>query len=192
MSSDAVTRSMSAESRADAREARLAQVVGEHFDFIWRLLRRMGFERHEADDAAQEVFVVALSRLDSIEPGCERTFLYGAALRTAANARRNLRRRREVFEERLLGDIAHGSMPDELFNQSRTIQLLDELLRQIPEELSRVLILSEVLELDAKEIAHLEEIPTGTVASRLRRAREAFRKRLARHLHRVTFQGERP
>jgi RNA polymerase sigma-70 factor (ECF subfamily) len=183
---------MSVESRAGAREARLAQLVGEHFDFIWRLLRRMGFERHEADDAAQEVFVVALRRLDTIEPGCERTFLYGAAQRTAANARRNARRRREVFEERLLGGIAQGSMPDELFDQSRTIQLLDELLRQIPGELSRLLILSEVLELDAKEIAHLEEIPTGTVASRLRRAREAFRKRLARHVHRVTFQGERP
>jgi len=162
------------------RNARLARLVAAHFDFIWRLLRRLGFERSEADDAAQEVFLVALGRLDVIAPENERTFLYGTALRVASNARRRTRRQREAPEELLDHRQATGVPPDEGADLARACALLDEILRQLPEELARILILAEIEELEGREIAQLEDIPPGTVASRLRRARELVRKKLAR------------
>src|SRR5438445_2883923 len=83
----------------DAEPVRAATTVDAHglvlghFDFVWRLLRRVGVPHADLDDAAQQVFVVASGRLSSIAAGSERTFLFGVALRTAATLRRNLRRR---------------------------------------------------------------------------------------------------
>jgi hypothetical protein len=62
-------------------EAALRALVDAHFDFIWRLFRRMGLSHADADDAAQHVFITATEKFDVIALGSERTFLYGVALR---------------------------------------------------------------------------------------------------------------
>jgi RNA polymerase sigma-70 factor (ECF subfamily) len=154
-------------------EARLTAMFHDHFDFIWRLLRRSGLPENDADDAAQQVFIVATQKLDRIEVGSERTYLYGKALSTAQNYRRTARRRPELEP---LGDSepSWGQRPDQRAELAEAWSLLDELLEQMPPELSRVLALSEIEELQLKEIAELERIPRGTAASRLRRARERF------------------
>ena len=59
--------------------ARSRALVLEHYEFIWRLLSRLGVPRAEAEDATQQVFIVASQRLGDIPPGRERTFLYGTA-----------------------------------------------------------------------------------------------------------------
>ena len=71
---------------------RLSALMRDGFDAVWRLLRRLGLPADAADDAAQEVFLVAARRLGEITPGSERSFLYGAALRIAQTARRRLSR----------------------------------------------------------------------------------------------------
>jgi hypothetical protein len=70
------------------REARLARLAGEHFQFIWRSLRRLGVPPSAVDDAAQQVFEVAARRLEDIERGRERAFLFKTALFVATDARR--------------------------------------------------------------------------------------------------------
>ncbi|HEY4013949.1 MAG TPA: sigma-70 family RNA polymerase sigma factor [Polyangiaceae bacterium] len=162
------------------RNERIAEIVNEHFDFVWRLLRRLGFESSAADDAAQDVFVVAMNRVEVITRGHERTFLYGTTLRVAANARRRIRRQREVPQEMLSDRRADGALPDAQTERGRACALLDHILAELPPELARVLVLSEIEGLDGAEISALEGIPVGTVASRLRRARERLRKKLAR------------
>jgi RNA polymerase sigma-70 factor (ECF subfamily) len=150
-----------------------------HFDFIWRLLRRQGLAPADADDAAQEVFMTAVRRLGTIAEGSERPFLYGVAVRVAANARRGASRRREVVDGRL--DARHGTAagPDEHAELRKAWALLDELFERLPKELARVLALAEIEQLEVPEIAELEAIPIGTAASRLRRARSQFRDLLA-------------
>jgi RNA polymerase sigma-70 factor, ECF subfamily len=160
---------------AAEREARLGQLVGEHFEFVWRLLRRLGLSADESDDSAQQVFMTATRKLDQIVPGSERTFLYGIALRVSANARRTKRRRRERPDERLEAAPDESARPDERAELSRAWQLLDELLDQLPALLRRALVLAEIEQLEVAQIAALESIPVGTAASRLRRARAAFR-----------------
>jgi RNA polymerase sigma-70 factor (ECF subfamily) len=174
-------------------DSRLAALVADHFDFIWRLLRRQGLSVPDADDAAQQVFMVATQKLDSIDRGRERTFLYGVALRTAANARRLKVRRREAgSEDAIHGQVSTTAAPDERAELSRAWALLDELLEQLPDELSRVLSLAEIEELEVREIALLERIPVGTAASRLRRARAEFRGLLSRLDDKNPFaQGKR-
>jgi RNA polymerase sigma-70 factor (ECF subfamily) len=51
--------------------------------------RRVGLDEGAADDAAQETFVLAARKLETIELGRERSFLFGTALLIAANVRRS-------------------------------------------------------------------------------------------------------
>jgi RNA polymerase sigma-70 factor (ECF subfamily) len=161
-------------------------------DFVWRLLRRVGLSRPDADDAAQQVFLVASRRLPELQAGRERSFLYGTAVRIAANLRRGLRRRRESPEEAAPEQLDATEQPDELLERRRARAFLDELLEQLPAELRRVLVLAEIEQLTLASIAELEQIPPGTAASRLRRAREAFRRLLEAEQHRNPFQRGEP
>ena len=66
--------------------------------------------------------------------------------------------------------------------------MLDEVLQAMPIELRTVFVMSELEELTMAEIAEVESIPEGTVASRLRRARAEFSdqaKRLKARLSRA-------
>jgi RNA polymerase sigma-70 factor (ECF subfamily) len=177
----------------DRGGVRLASLVEEQLDFVWRVLRRLGMSPVDSEDAAQEVLLVAADKLAEIEPGKERAFLYGVALRVASNARRREVRRRQTQHRKVIADDA-ATPPEQLVQQpdqrtelARAHLLLDELLSRLPEELARVLILAEIEQCTVPEIAELEQLPVGTAASRLRRARAAFRELLARERHRNPF-----
>lgn len=186
-------------------EARLRAMVDEHFDFIWRSLRRLGVLPGDVDDCAQQVFVVASRRLDAIAPGSERSFLFGTAMRVASGDRRTRARRREVSLEHGAGGAdddpageeaggAHhpGLSPEDAADQRRARALLDEVLAQMPIDLRTVFVLFELEEMSTPEIAELLEIPGGTAASRLRRAREEFQRLVARASARARGPGGRP
>jgi RNA polymerase sigma-70 factor (ECF subfamily) len=63
--------------------------------------------------------------------------------------------------------------------------MLDRVLGQMEVDLRTVFVLHEFEELNMSEIAGVLEIPRGTVASRLRRARQEFRERV------IALQGPR-
>jgi RNA polymerase sigma-70 factor, ECF subfamily len=153
----------------------LRTLFEQHYASLWRLLRRLGVDSAQLDDAAQEVFWVAARRLADIELGREHAFLYGVALRVAAN---QLRQQRTAFPlvepERHADAVDQGPSPEEQLEQQRERRLLDEVLAQLPLELRTVLVLFELEGLELKQIAALQDIPVGTASSRLRRAREDF------------------
>ncbi len=161
-------------------------MVDEHFDFIWRSLRRLGVAPGDVDDCAQQVFMIASRKLDAIAPGSERSYLFGAAMRVASDARRTRTRRREVQlgaggDEGEAEDTCDpGLTPEELADHRRRRALLDEVLGQMSMDLRTVFVLFELEEMPTQQIAELLEIPVGTAASRLRRAREEFQRMIAR------------
>jgi RNA polymerase sigma-70 factor (ECF subfamily) len=176
---------------ARVADARLRQLVEGQYDFIWRSLRRLGVPEVDADDCAQQVFLVASRKLDDIVVGCERPFLFSTALRVASDARRTRSRRREVFED---VDEPRDSAPnpEQIAEQKRARALLDEVLDSLPMELRAVFVLFELEELPSAEIAEVLALPIGTVASRLRRAREEFQRIIARMKARDAFDGGKP
>ncbi|MBN2196041.1 MAG: sigma-70 family RNA polymerase sigma factor [Polyangiaceae bacterium] len=152
----------------------LRSLFERHYASMWRLLRRLGVPSAELDDTAQEVFWVAARRLEDIAPGREHAFLYGVALRIAAN---HLRReaaapRVELALDRPLVDDSPS--PEDRVELRQERALLDRVLEQMPLELRRVFVLFELESLEVRQIAELEHIPVGTASSRLRRAREEF------------------
>jgi RNA polymerase sigma-70 factor (ECF subfamily) len=176
-----------------ASKARLAEMLGTHFSAVLRFVRRFGVSEDSVDDAAQEVFIVAARRLEEIELGRERPFLYGIALRVAANARRALATRREEPGGAALSRaVSRTPQPDALLEQKRLRELLDQALETLSEELRAAFVLFEFEGFSVPEVAELCGIPVGTAASRLRRAREAFQTEAALLKERVRPSGGTP
>jgi RNA polymerase sigma factor (sigma-70 family) len=73
-----------------------------------------------------------------------------------------------------------GQVGEEALDRRRQIELLDRALARLDPDLLEVFVLFEIEGLTTPEVAALIEIPLGTVASRLRRARESFRDVVAR------------
>jgi len=166
-------------------------MVELYFDFIWRSLRRLGVPAAELDDAAQQVFWTASRKLERIDASKERAFLFGTAVRVASDARRSRRRRRETVAEEPPEQLDEGAGPHEVLEQKQLLEDLDEVLTEMPIEQSAVFVLIEIEELEAAQAAALLDIPVGTVASRLRRARREFRDRLERKTKREHPEGRR-
>jgi RNA polymerase sigma-70 factor, ECF subfamily len=168
---------------------RIASLVDAHLDFVWRSLRRLGVPEAAVDDAAQQVWIVVANRLGDIEPQRERSFLFGTALRVASDVRRSLSKRREVpeLEHRPPAD-AHP-LADELMDKRQARALLDAILEELPLPLRAVFVLYELEEMTVSEMADLLLLPRGTVASRLRRARDEFERVVKRRRARGQIEG---
>jgi RNA polymerase sigma-70 factor (ECF subfamily) len=167
---------------APVDQGRMRAVVESHFDFIWRVLRRLGVPEPHADDAAQEVFIVAARKMGVVTAAKERSFLFAVALRVAAQQRRAEKRRPVPTDGEAWAGIADSSPgPDELLDERRTRALMDQIVESIPFDQRAVFVLFEMEEMTMAEIAALMQIPMGTVASRLRRGRELFFQAVDRH-----------
>ena len=168
--------------------ARLTRVAQEHLDFVWRCLRRFGVPAADADDAAQQVFLVAADKLADVPVERERAFLFATAARIAANARRSIRRRQTAYDSLSQAPEEPSISQDELSDQLRARALLDQVMADMPDDLREVFVLFEIEEISIQDIATTLEIPIGTVGSRLRRARQAFQQAVTRHRARIGFR----
>ncbi|HEY3256248.1 MAG TPA: sigma-70 family RNA polymerase sigma factor [Polyangiaceae bacterium] len=167
-----------------------------HFDFVWRSLRRLGLSPADADDGAQEVFVIASRKLSAIVPESEKRFLFATALRVASTRRRGLKRRREEPRSWLgEGELDSSSDersepgPERLAELAHARRDLTEILDGMKLEQRAVFVLYELEEMTVPEIASLLDLPVGTVSSRLRVAREEFDQALRRLRAREQFPG---
>jgi RNA polymerase sigma-70 factor (ECF subfamily) len=170
-------------------DTRLRALFEAQYDFVWRSLRRLGLPEAAADDAAQQVWLVAARRLPEVREGAERSFLFATAMNVAATARRAAARRRDQLAAEALDDPEDPRpLADAALDEERRRAALDRVLDELPIELRAVLVLFELEELQTAEIAELLELPAGTVASRLRRAREELQVVLKR----LRARGEIP
>jgi RNA polymerase sigma-70 factor (ECF subfamily) len=169
---------------------RFREMVDAHFAFIWRSLLGLGVPRQSVDDAAQRVFWIACRKLGSIARGSERAFLFSAALRVAANARRARARNREVLDEEPIRHLADDRpRADKLVEMKEERAVLNHVLECMPDDLRAVFVLFVLEGATVPEIASLLGIPMGTVASRIRRARQAFHQAARRVQARLAGRG---
>jgi RNA polymerase sigma-70 factor (ECF subfamily) len=160
--------------RACDVEARLREMVRDHVEPLWRFLRRLGVREGDIDDAMQEIICVAARRMADIEPGKEKSFLFGTAFRVASDLRRKGAYRHESPEDAGGDPEDPAPGPDELTEQARARAVLDAVLEGMPLDLRAVFVLYELEEHTMSEISALLALAPGTVASRLRRARGCF------------------
>lgn len=171
--------------------SRLSELLRAEYARVWRTLRRLGVDEVCADDATQEVFIVMSRRLGDVREGSERPFLLSCAVRVAANYRRSWRAKHEVADERALAaERDPRPSAEHLLDHKRLRQALDELLEGWPEDIRTAFVLFELEGLSAPEISQVTDTKLGTVASRLRRARELFQAGARRLRARAAAGGE--
>jgi RNA polymerase sigma-70 factor (ECF subfamily) len=147
----------------------------EHFAFVWRSLRRLGVPPALVEDAAQDAFVVAHRRFETLQAGASpRAWVFGIAWRVASDYRRSARRKGPQVELEE-GDVAgpHES-PYEGAAKAQAVALLERFLQTLDEDQRAVFILAELEQMSAPEIAAALETNLNTVYSRLRTARIRF------------------
>lgn len=159
---------------AQGERPAFASMVTHNIDFIWRTVRRLGVPASEADDATQQVFLLANDKLDSIRPGSERAFLIAVATRVASHARRAIQRREQAQRRLSEHPTAVISATDPATQRLEARDLLDRVLNTMPSKTRTVFVLFELEDMSVDDIAALLELPRGTVATRLRRARMLF------------------
>jgi RNA polymerase sigma-70 factor (ECF subfamily) len=157
----------------------MADPRAEQLAAVWRLLRRLGVPVSDLDDAAQQVLLVVTERRADILPDKERAFVFGTALRVARTMLREPRLRTvELHDDVALADDV--APIEELLDRHTARRILDQLLEQMSFDYRAVFVLFEIEELSLSEIAQALDIPRGTAASRLRRARVQFEGLLTR------------
>jgi RNA polymerase sigma-70 factor (ECF subfamily) len=167
--------------------ARLERIFNDHHAAVWRFLYRRGLTADAAADATQETFMLATRRLADILPGSERAFLIGTALRMAHSMGRKTLR--WALDDDMDRHVSGGRDPSDARADA---QFCDLVLSKVDDDMVEVFVLYEIEGLTSPEISDLLEIPLGSVASRLRRARDQFREaasRLERSLEREGKHG---
>ena len=139
---------------------------------LFNYFRRCGLSRPVAEDLTQSVFVVLLkegARFDAAR-GSLRVFLFGIARNLRMQSEKRARMR--IAETEISPAAAsRGATAEDLLAVREAVQAL-------PDPQREALLLREFHGLDYAEIARIQQIPTGTVRSRLFQARESVRRRL--------------
>ncbi|MBV9947818.1 MAG: sigma-70 family RNA polymerase sigma factor [Myxococcales bacterium] len=155
-----------------------------YFDFVWSCVRRLGVPEEAVDDVVQEVFIVVHARLHTVErPASLRSWLYSVLRRTVSTYHR-ARQARAARESPVAtpGDQADPMQPSplDLAVLGDDLKLLWRLLGELDPVKREVLVLAELEEMTAPEVAEATGVPLNTAYSRLRAARQDFDAAFAR------------
>jgi len=159
-----------------SREDRFAELVERRSRFVYRVAYAVVRNAHDAEDVVQETFL-KLYRLGAWEAmEDERAFLAQAAWRLAVG------RRKKPSMAAVEGEASTAVNPEDAAVASDWSAMVHRMIDALPEELRQPLALSGLEEMNSREIAAVMGIPEGTVRTRLARARQMLKQKLARHL----------
>ena len=157
-------------------------LVLRHGPMVLRVCGQLLGDRHAAEDAFQAVFVVLARRARSIRrPERLGPWLYGVALRTAKESRKREEKRRRL--ERRGANMPPPTDPDPPeypLVRSEEAEVLHREIARLPERYRVPVVLCDLEGLTQQEAATRLRCPLGTLAIRLKRARERLRDRLGR------------
>ncbi|MFO7565140.1 MAG: sigma-70 family RNA polymerase sigma factor [Enhygromyxa sp.] len=150
----------------------------EHFEFVWRTLRRFGVPAAALDDATQDVFVVVHRRFGAWEQRASvRAWLFGVSKRVAAKHRRGLERHARKLAA--LPEPAAPALLEDRVADRKRLERIARAIETLAPERREVYVLADLEGLSAPEIADALGCKLNTVYSRLRRARADLEAALA-------------
>src|SRR5580692_4008954 len=158
-----------------------AEVYRAHFRFVYRTLCRLGVREADLMDVSQNVFMVVHRQLAGFEyRSALTTWLFSICRLVVKDYLRSAPIRLEVLVDvrDLSARVASGDSPLRRLDAEALGRMLDVILDKLPEKLRLVFVLFELDEMSGEDIAHLIDVPVGTVRSRLRLARVAFQREI--------------
>jgi RNA polymerase sigma-70 factor (ECF subfamily) len=155
------------------------QLYSEHFDLVWRNLRRFGVRQTaDLEDLAAETFLVAGARLASYQGRARaRVWLVSIAHNVARAWQRRAHRRRELPAPREEMESMEQMMqsaaetPEMLAQAREALALGQGMLRALPEEERLAYVLHDLEGAEMSEVAEVLGISTTTAEWRAKEAR---------------------
>lgn len=150
-----------------------------HAPFVAAFLRRMGVPAAELDDLVQEVFMVAHRKGGYVPgPAAPRSWLAAIAVRIARAGQRTRQRHaapKDLAIDELLDDApSHEQDPASQLETQRALVRVQAALSQLTDDQCATFVLYEIEGESCDSIAHVWQVPVGTVYSRLHVARRRF------------------
>jgi RNA polymerase sigma-70 factor (ECF subfamily) len=161
------------------------QVYAEHFQLVWRGLKRLGVNESLLEDAVQDVFVVVHRRLAEFERRSSlKTWVYGIAVRVAKDYRRTEQRRSRRVQKfaELSKSEPVAQQPSDAAERREANRILHRALGELDDELRAVLVLIEFEQLSVREAAGALNLQPRTCQRRIKKARAEFEAAVHRHL----------
>jgi len=193
LSSVATEREADERSRFERRDERTTEaieaLVRQHSRLVYRVAYAVLRSPHEAEDATQETFLRVLRyspKLAAVED--PKTWLARIAWRVAVDRAKQHGRKREIAlenddPERPTVEVASSQTPaDEALHGSQIGIALEKLIAALPEKLRQPLILSTIEEMSPREVAATLGISEAAVRSRVFRARQILKEKLAQRI----------
>lgn len=163
-------------------EALAAQHMRMVFRICWSILRN----HHDAEDAVQECFLRVVKfqgRLHEVRN--PKTWLARIAWTTALDKRSHRLNEPDLPQPNLPDENALDLLPDPSLPLERVVAgremqgIVERLIAALPDDLREPLELSTIQELNSSEIAEIMKIPAESVRTRLFRARQLLKAKLA-------------
>jgi RNA polymerase sigma-70 factor, ECF subfamily len=162
------------------------ELVKKYQDRLFNTCWRISGHLDDARDLTQEAFLRAYEKLPTFrDQSSFYTWIYRVAVNLALSHRRTTRRRRQVTGDQAAGTQAEQlaerasqskeDAPEQAADEAELQQTVARALQELDDEHRAVVVLRDIEGFDYAEIAEILEIPTGTVKSRLHRARMTLR-----------------
>jgi RNA polymerase sigma-70 factor (ECF subfamily) len=151
------------------------EIILPHLNAAYNLARWLTRNEHDAQDVVQEAYLRAFRFFDSYRGGDGKAWLLEVVRNTCFTWRRREKRNLTtvVFDEaaHTSGGVYPSNQEEALVDAAnRTI--LQDCIERLPEGFREVLVMRDLEEMSYREIAEVASLPTGTVMSRLSRARK--------------------
>jgi RNA polymerase sigma-70 factor, ECF subfamily len=163
------------ENTEQSRAARFTELVERQARFVFRVAWAILRNSQDAEDVVQETFLKLYQNNAWERMRDERAFLARTAWRLAMDRMRS-RSRAPAAESEL---PAPSATPEQAVIAANWSAAVHRLVDALPEELRQPLALSTIDELTSPEIADMMGIPEGTVRTRIMRARQILKQKLA-------------
>src|SRR5580698_7001901 len=182
LSSQGTIRFRASSSQDDQPLAGFEELAMPLFDSLYNFARWLSRDSNDAEDLVQETYFKALRSFASFQSGTNfRAWIFQILRNTFLSSCSKLERRMTVAMDseddgpELAVDTA---TPETILMNRSNSQLVQRAIDDLPVHYRETLLLCEVEEMSYQEIAEILSIPTGTVMSRLARARKAVRQSL--------------
>ncbi len=163
------------------------ELVLRYQDRLYGTLAQLLGSIHDALDVAQDAFILAFRNLHTFRKESQfYSWLFRIAYNSAMTRHRRERRHKSSSLEDLACDVPQtdcdDSDPTQSLETQDDIELVQQALRELPEEFRIVIVLKEIEEMPYADIAETVGCPVGTVRSRIHRGRLMLKDRLSRSL----------
>jgi RNA polymerase sigma-70 factor, ECF subfamily len=159
---------------ATSEETEFEALVMRQSRFVFRVAYAILRNSHDAEDAVQETFLKLYRNNTWKGMEDERAFLARAAWRIAVDRLPKAPPKPSEFEP-----ISNAPTPEQHAIAADWHATIHSMVDTLPEELRQPLALSTLDELNSRQIAAILGLPEGTVRTRLMRARQMLKRKLA-------------